>query len=120
MNERKNSTVSSQRFSGDAGSLDGLSRLLIHRAARHAPDSLSERLEEEWLANRAAIVQVCVDTRGRLTSDPVTLQGSGSFRLDEGALKPARAGSGHYRATTEDGRPVDSCYPFRVRFQLRH
>jgi protein TonB len=66
------------------------------------------------------IVQVCVDPKGRLTSEPVTLQGSGSSRLDEGALKLAKAGSGHYRASTEDGRPVDSCYAFRVRFQLRH
>jgi hypothetical protein len=44
---------------------------------------------------------------------------SGSARLDDAALKLARAGSGHYRATTEDGQPVNSCYPFGVRFQLR-
>ncbi|TLY91210.1 MAG: energy transducer TonB, partial [Gammaproteobacteria bacterium] len=44
---------------------------------------------------------------------------SGSARLDDGALKLAHAGSGHYRPTTEDGRPVDSCYVFRIRFELR-
>jgi TonB family protein len=64
-------------------------------------------------------VQVCVDRKGRLTSDPTTVKGSGILRLDEAALKLARAGSGHYRATTEDGQPVNSCYAFGVRFQLK-
>jgi hypothetical protein len=41
-------------------------------------------------------------------------------RLDEGALKLAKAGSGHYRTTTENGRPVSFCYPLNVRFQLRN
>jgi hypothetical protein len=36
------------------------------------------------------------------------------------ALKLAKAGSGHYLATTEDGRPVNSCYPFRIRFQIKN
>jgi TonB family protein len=67
----------------------------------------------------AVTMQVCVDTNGRLASAPTLLQGAGSARLDEAALKLARAGSGHYRATTEGGRPVDSCYPIRVRFQLK-
>jgi periplasmic protein TonB len=64
-------------------------------------------------------VRVCVDATGRLTGDPAIAQSSGSVRLDEGALKLARAGSGRYRATTEDGRAVSSCYPYRVRFELR-
>ena len=66
-----------------------------------------------------AIVGVCVDGAGRLTGKPAINQSSGSARLDEAALRLAQAGSGHYRATTEDGRPVGACYPFRVRFQLR-
>jgi TonB family protein len=78
--------------------------------------SLARRLEEQG----SAVVRVCVDAKGRLTSDPAVLQGSGSARLDEGALKLARAGSGHYRASTEDGQPVNSCYPFRIRFQIRN
>lgn len=66
-----------------------------------------------------AIVGVCVDGAGRLTGKPAIDQSSGSARLDEAALRLAQAGSGHYRATTDDGRPVTACYPFRVRFQLR-
>jgi TonB family protein len=73
-------------------------------------------LEEQGVA----IVQVCVDPKGRLTSVPTTLQGTGSSRLDQGALKLAAAGSGHYRASTEDGQAVNSCFPLRVRFQLKN
>jgi TonB family protein len=78
--------------------------------------SLSIHLGEQGIST----VQVCVDTKGRLTSDPTTVQRTGSPRLDEGALKLARAGSGHYRAMTEDGQPVNSCYPLRIRFQLKN
>jgi TonB family protein len=77
--------------------------------------SVARRLEEQG----SATVQVCVDAKGRLTSDPRVLQSTGIDRLDEGALKLAKAGSGHYRASTEDGQPVNSCYPFRVRFRIR-
>jgi TonB family protein len=72
-----------------------------------------------WGEEGLATVQVCVDTRGRLTAEPTTIRGSGSVRLDEAAIKLARAGSGHYRPTTEDGLPVNSCYAFGVRFQLK-
>jgi TonB family protein len=68
--------------------------------------------------NGVAIVGVCVDENGRLTSNPTLAKSSGSAALDNGALKLAKAGSGHYRSTTEDGRPVSYCYPFRIRFQL--
>ncbi len=33
--------------------IDGFSRNLVHRAAQRAPETLSERLEEEWLADMA-------------------------------------------------------------------
>jgi hypothetical protein len=78
--------------------------------------SLSRRLEEQGVS----IVQVCVDPRGRLTADPTTVRGSGSLRLDEGALKLALAGSGHYRASSQDGEPVSSCYHLAIRFQLKN
>jgi TonB family protein len=65
-----------------------------------------------------ATVRVCVDGNGRLTSDPTVAQSSGSPRLDEGSVRLAKAGSGHYRPTTEDGRPVSSCYPVRIRFDF--
>jgi TonB family protein len=76
--------------------------------------SLARRMEEQGVAT----VRVCVDANGRLISDPTTLQSTGSSKLDEGALRLAKAGSGHYRATTEDGHPVSSCYPLSIRFQL--
>jgi TonB family protein len=67
-----------------------------------------------------ATIRACVDGRGRLTSEPTIIESTGSSKLDEGALRLARAGSGHYRATTENGQPVNSCYPFRIRFELRN
>lgn len=63
-------------------------------------------------------VNVCVDPRGKLTAAPTLLDSSGIRLIDEGALRLASAGSGHYRPTTENGRPVSSCYAFRIRFQL--
>jgi protein TonB len=74
----------------------------------------SRRIEETG----AATVQVCVDREGRLTADPLLTRSSGSRRIDAGALNLAKAGSGHYRPTTEDGQPVNSCYPYRIRFEL--
>jgi TonB family protein len=74
----------------------------------------SRRLAETGAAN----VQVCVDSQGRLTGDPVLDSSSGSRRIDAAALRLARAGSGHYRPTTEDGKPVSSCYAYRIRFRL--
>jgi TonB family protein len=76
----------------------------------------ARRLDEQGVGT----VQVCVDANGRLTAEPTMAQGTGSTRLDDGALKLAKAGSGHYRPTTENGQPVNSCYAFRVRFQLKN
>ena len=38
--------------------------------------------------------------------------------LGTGALTLAKAGSGRYRPTTDDGQPVTACYSYRVRFKL--
>jgi TonB family protein len=73
------------------------------------------RQEEEG----AATLRVCVDAAGWLTSAPVTQESSGSDRLDTAAIRLAKAGSGHYRPSTDDGRPVNSCYPVKIRFQLK-
>jgi TonB family protein len=67
-----------------------------------------------------ATVRACVNADGRLSSDPTIVQSTHSAALDEGALKLARAGSGHFRPTTEDGRAVDSCYAFRIRFDVKN
>jgi TonB family protein len=76
--------------------------------------SASRRMAETGVAN----VQVCVDSAGHLTAEPTLAQTSGSPRIDAAALNLAKAGSGHYRPTTENGTPVQSCYPYRIRFRL--
>ncbi len=78
--------------------------------------SASARLGEAG----SVTVHVCVDSKGKLTEEPTVQETSGTPRLDEGALKLAKAGSGRYRPTTEDGTPINSCFPFRIKFQLRN
>jgi protein TonB len=75
----------------------------------------SRRLGETGVAT----VRVCVDEAGRLASAPTIAHTSGIARLDTAAMRIATAGSGHYRSTTEDGKPVTYCYPYRIRFQLK-
>lgn len=75
----------------------------------------AKRLGEQGIA----AVRVCVDGTGRLAEVPTVAQSAGSPRLDAGAIRLAQAGSGHYRPATENGRPVSSCYAFRVRFMLQ-
>jgi protein TonB len=78
--------------------------------------SASARLGESGTAT----VHVCTDTKGKLTEDPKLSETSGTPRLDEGALKLAKAASGRYKPATEDGNPVASCFGFRIKFQLRN
>jgi protein TonB len=66
----------------------------------------------------STIVQVCTDKEGRLTSEPTVSESSGIAHIDEGALKLAKAGSGHYRAVTENGIAVSACFPFKATFNL--
>ena len=78
--------------------------------------SASARLGESGTAT----VHVCTDTKGKLTEDPKISETSGTPRLDDGALKLAKAASGRYKPATEDGNPVASCFGFRIKFQLRN
>jgi periplasmic protein TonB len=78
--------------------------------------SASARLGESGTAT----VHVCTDTKGKLTEDPSIAETSGTPRLDEGALKLAKAASGRYKPATEDGNPVAACFSFRIKFQLRN
>jgi TonB family protein len=66
-----------------------------------------------------AAVNACVDANGRLTSEPSILESAGSPILDQAALRLARAGSGHFQPSTEDGKAVAGCFGFRIRFTLK-
>jgi periplasmic protein TonB len=74
----------------------------------------SMRLGEEG----SAIVHACVGPAGKLSEEPTIAKTSGSARLDEGALKLAKAG--HYNPGTEDGKPVTACINFSIKFQLKN
>lgn len=74
----------------------------------------SKRLGEEGSVS----VRVCVGPNGKLVEEPTIAQSSGSARLDEGAIKLAKAG--RYIPGTVDGKPTTDCFPFRVKFELRN
>ena len=74
----------------------------------------SMRLGEEG----SAVVHACVAPTGKLSEEPTVAKTSGSARLDEGALKLAKAG--HYNPGTEDGKPVTKCINFSIKFQLKN
>jgi protein TonB len=78
------------------------------------PDA-SRRLEESGTAT----VHVCVGPDNKLTEEPTIAKSSGSARLDSGAVKLAKAGSGKYIAATEDGKAIPQCVNYNVKFQLR-
>ena len=74
----------------------------------------SKRAEEQG----SATVRVCVDARGRLIGDPTIVTSSGFSRLDEGAIRLARAG--RYQPGTSGGQPQEeSCVSFRVKFEIK-
>ena len=74
-----------------------------------------ERLSEEG----SAVVHACVGANGKVTEAPTLAKTSGSPRLDEAAVKLAKAGSGHYQPALQDGKPVDACFDFGIKFKLR-
>jgi len=73
----------------------------------------SKRLGEEG----SPTVKVCVGPNGRLTEEPTIAQSSGNARLDEGAVKLAKAG--RYVAGTVDGQATTDCISFRVKFEMK-
>lgn len=77
------------------------------------PDA-SRRLEEQGTTT----VHVCVGPDNKLTEEPTVVKSSGA-RLDGGAIRLAKAGSGKYVAATQEGKPITSCVNFNVKFQLK-
>jgi protein TonB len=78
------------------------------------PDA-SRRLEEQGVVT----VHVCIGPDGKITEEPTVAKSSGSARLDGGAMRLAKAGSGKYIAATEDGKSIPGCINYNVKFQLR-
>jgi len=72
----------------------------------------SRRLGEEGTAT----VHVCVGANGKLSAPPTVLQSSGKDRLDQGAISYAK--DTRFQPAMEDGKAVDSCVDFRVKFTL--
>jgi TonB family protein len=74
----------------------------------------SKRAEEQG----AVTIKVCVDAKGKIIGNPTVVTSSGFARLDEGAVKLARAG--RYQAGTAGGEALpESCVSFRVKFEIK-
>jgi periplasmic protein TonB len=72
----------------------------------------SRRANEEGVAT----VKTCVSPEGRATGSAEVAKSSGHPRLDEAAVK--WAGRARFKPGTEDGKPVEACTSFNVRFRL--
>ncbi len=77
------------------------------------PDA-SRRLGEQG----TAYVHMCIGAGGRVVGDPSIQKSSGSSRLDQAALRYAKATSGHFIPATRNGTPVTVCTALPIKFQL--
>jgi protein TonB len=77
------------------------------------PDA-SRRLGEQG----TALVKLCIGAGGRVIGEPAIQKSSGSSRLDQAALRYAKATSGHFDPETRNGQPVTVCTALPIRFQL--
>lgn len=77
------------------------------------PDA-SRRLGEQG----TALVKLCIGAGGRVIGDPAIQKSSGSSRLDQAAVRYAKATSGHFRPETRNGEAVTVCTALPIKFQL--
>jgi periplasmic protein TonB len=80
---------------------------------QYYPDA-SRRLGEQG----TALVKLCIGTGGRVIGDPSVTRSSGSSRLDEAALRYAKATSGHFKPATRGGVAFTECVSLPIKFQL--
>ena len=77
------------------------------------PDA-SRRLGEQG----TALVKLCIGAGGRVIGQPAIQKSSGSSRLDQAAIRYAKATSGHFQPETRNGQPVTVCTALPIKFQL--
>ncbi|MDE2049958.1 MAG: energy transducer TonB [Gammaproteobacteria bacterium] len=77
------------------------------------PDA-SRRLGEQG----TALVKLCIGAGGRVIGDPAIQKSSGSSRLDQAAVRYAKATSGHFQPETRNGQAVTVCTALPIKFQL--
>jgi hypothetical protein len=91
-------------------------------------DSVSDRCDvtasaasagHEGSPSGRSVLCVCVDEKGVLTQDPVIAESSGDPKLDSGAVKVARLGSGRYQPPSRQGKPQKACFRFAINFRRK-
>ena len=61
-------------------------------------------------------VRACVSTDGKTSGEPTVSNSSGNAALDEAAIKWTKRA--RFAPGTEDGKPIEMCTQFKVRFKL--
>jgi protein TonB len=85
---------------------------------KHSPSTddyyppTSRRMGEQGTAT----ISVCVTPDAKISGQPKVSKTSGSSRLDEAAVK--WASHARFTPSTENGKPVEGCTPFNVKFVL--
>jgi hypothetical protein len=79
------------------------------------PPSAASRAHDVPPSGRSVLC-VCVDEKGTLIQDPAIAESSGDSRVDSGAMKLARSGSGRYQLLAVDGKPEKGCFRFTINF----
>jgi hypothetical protein len=89
-------------------------------------DSMSDRCEVPPSAALRAhdvppsgrsVLCVCIDAKGKLTQEPLITESSGDSKVDSGAVKLARSGSGRYKPSIVGGQPQKGCFRFAINFR---
>jgi hypothetical protein len=80
------------------------------------PPSAATRTHDAPPSGRSVLC-VCVDEKGTLTQDPLITESSGDSKVDSGAVKLARSGSGRYSPPTLNGKPQRACFRFAINFR---
>lgn len=93
-------------------------RNVVHPKGKFPPTedyypAASIRLEEQG----TVVIKTCVGPNGKLAETPSVVTSSGSARLDEAAVKLAKAA--RFTPGTVDGSPSTDCLSTRVRFELK-
>ena len=81
-----------------------------------SPDDLCPPPARRAEIEGVTTVRACVAPDGKTSGEPSVTKSSGNSALDEAATKWAKRA--RWAAGTEDGKPVEMCSQFNVRFKL--
>jgi protein TonB len=93
-------------------------RVAARLDARRSPSTDDYYPESSRRNGDEGVVQIraCTTTDGRTSGDATVAKSSGFPKLDEAAVKWAKRA--RFQPATEDGKPIEACTNFNVRFKI--